>query len=143
MSPSKKNKIRKLLRDPSQFLEHTMAMIVFISILIATISLWEPFLHYLAHRGEHYTFLIFIGEIFNVVIGIEFLKLLCKPGKDTLLEVLMFVVARHMIIEKTSTVENLTSIVTILILFITDRYFLSNPSFACESSEKEEKEDEE
>ena len=58
---------------------------------------------------------------------IGFFKLLCKPGKETLLEVLMFVVARHMIIEETSTMENLTSIITIGLLFVIDRFLLSNP----------------
>lgn len=130
MNPTKKNNKLPAFKNPSHLLELIMAIIVFITIIIAIFALWEPFLHYLSHRTEHGAFLNFIGEVFGVVIGIEFFKLLCNPGKDTLLEVLMFVVARHMIIEKTSPTENLISIITILILFIADRYFLANPHFS-------------
>lgn len=132
-----KNFIKKSIWDSASFLERIMAVIVFIAIITAIISLWEPFLYFLAHRTEHGAFLEFVGTVFSVVIGIEFFKLLCKPGKDTLLEVLMFVVARHMIIEETSTLENLTSILTIGLLFLIDRFLLSNPKFHCDVPEEE------
>ena len=74
-------------------------------------------------------FFEFIDFVFNVVIVIEFFKLLCTPGKDTLLEVLMFVVARHMIIEETSPMENLISILSIGVLFLIDLFLLGNLRF--------------
>lgn len=126
----RKNFIKKIIgEEPALFLERVMAVIVFITIIIAIISLWNPFLHFLEHRTEEDAFLNFIGNIFSVVIGIEFFKLLFNPGKDTLLEVLMFVVARHMIIEETSPAENFISIVTIALLFFIDRFLLTNPTF--------------
>lgn len=131
-----KNFIKKSIWDSASFLERIMAVIVFIAIITAIISLWEPFLYFLAHRTEHGAFLEFVGTVFSVVIGIEFFKLLCKPGKDTLLEVLMFVVARHMIIEETTTLENLTSILTIGLLFVIDRFLLVNPDFHCDCQEE-------
>lgn len=129
-----KNIKNKGIGDSALFLERIMAAIVFVAIIVAVISLWEPFLHFWEHRTEHGAFLEFIGTVFSVVIGIEFFKLLCKPCKNTLLEVLMFVVARHMIIEETSTLENLTSIITIGVLFVIDRFLLVNPDFYQESS---------
>lgn len=131
-----KNFIKRSIWDSASFLERIMAVIVFIAIITAIISLWEPFLFFLAHRTEHGAFLEFVGTVFSVVIGIEFFKLLCKPGKDTLLEVLMFVVARHMIIEETTTLENLTSILTIGLLFVIDRFLLVNPDFHCDCQEE-------
>ena len=116
------------LADLGPILELTMAIIVFIAIICAIIALWEPFLHYLEHKHESGAFLEFLGLIFSIVIGIEFFKLLCEPSRDTLLEVLMFVIARHMIIEETSALENLLSILTIAILFFIDRYLLAPPS---------------
>ena len=109
---------KKTIADLAFFLERIMSAIVFIAIIVAIISLWEPFLHFWEHRAQHGAFLEFLDIVFSIVIGIEFFKLLCKPGKETLLEVLMFVVARHMIIEETSTMENLTSIITIGLLFV-------------------------
>ena len=40
----------------------------------------------------------------------------------------MFVVARHMIIEETSPMENLISIITIALLFVIDFFLLSRLS---------------
>lgn len=133
-----KNFMKKSIWDSASFLERIMAVIVFIAIITAIISLWEPFLLFLEHRTEHGAFLEFVGTVFSVVIGIEFFKLLCKPGKDTLLEVLMFVVARHMIIEETTTIENLTSILTIGLLFVIDRFLLANPDFHCDCHEEKD-----
>lgn len=118
------------LSNPSLLLEHIMAGIIFIAIIIAIFGLWEPFLNFVAHRNEAGSFLHFAGTVFSVVIGIEFFKLLCNPGKDTLLEVLMFVVARHMIIEETSPTENLISIITIALLFVIDFFLLSRQSLS-------------
>ena len=114
---------KKTIADLAFSLERIMSAIVFIAIIVAIISLWEPFLHFWEHRAQHGAFLEFLDIVFSIVIGIEFFK----PGKETLLEVLMFVVARHMIIEETSTMENLTSIITIGLLFVIDRFLLSNP----------------
>lgn len=91
----------------SSLLEHVMAGIVLIAIFIAVLSLWAPFLHFMEQRSESHAFLDYMVSVFDIVIGIEFFKLLCKPRKDTMLEVLMFVIARHMIIEDTTAVKNL------------------------------------
>lgn len=122
----KLDKLKQGYANLSELLEHIMASIVLIAILIAIISLWEPFREFLHTRSESGSFLEYMASIFDIVIGIEFFKLLCKPRKDTMLEVLMFVIARHMIIEHTTAFENLLSIIAISILIIVDRCFLQS-----------------
>lgn len=109
----------------SEILEHIMAVIVFIAIVVATVSLWEPFRDFFINRHDSHAFHTFIGSVFIIVIGIEFFKLLINPNKHTLLEVLMFVIARHMIVEDTSAMENFLSIVSIAILFFIDKFLLA------------------
>ena len=122
----KLEKLKQGYANLSEWLEHIMAAIVLIAIVIAIASLWEPFKEFLHTRTESGSFLEYMASVFDIVIGIEFFKLLCKPRKDTMLEVLMFVIARHMIIEHTTAVENLLSIIAISILIIVDRYFLKS-----------------
>ena len=43
--------------------------------------------------------------------------MLCQPSADTVLEVLIFLVSRHMIIGDTSAFEDFVSIVSIALLF--------------------------
>ena len=122
----KLEKLKQGYTNLSEWLEHIMAAIVLIAIVIAIASLWEPFKEFLHTRMESGSFLEYMASVFDIVIGIEFFKLLCKPRKDTMLEVLMFVIARHMIIEHTTAFENLLSIIAISILIIVDRYFLKS-----------------
>ena len=125
----KLDKMKQYLANLSEWLEHVMAAIVLIAIVIAIISLWAPFKEFLHTSTESGAFLKYMASVFDIVIGIEFFKLLCKPRKDTMLEVLMFVIARHMIIEHTTAFENLLSITAISILIIVDRYFLKSKTF--------------
>ena len=115
-------KIRNFVYDSCDILELVMAIIVLLAILVAGVSLLGPFMDLVEHRFESGAFLYFVGYIFNILIGIEFLKLLCHPSPNTVLEVLTFLVARHMIIEHTTVVENLLSIISIGVLFAMKKY---------------------
>lgn len=117
------NKIRTTLYDSCNVLELLMALVVLIAILIAGFCLGDAFLAFWNTRYEDGAFLTFVGSVFNILIGIEFLKMLCQPSEDTVLEVLMFLVARHMIIEHTTAYENLVMIISIAILFAIKKYF--------------------
>ena len=66
----------------------------------------------------------YLDAAFNVVIGIEFLKMLCKPSSANIIEVLIFLIARHMIVQTTTPLEDLLSVVSIGILFFFRRFML-------------------
>lgn len=103
-------------------LELLTAVVVIIGILIAGIGLGGELTSFWAVKGEQGAFFDFLEAIFEIVIGIEFLKMLCQPNVDTVLEVLIFLVSRHMIIGKTSAYEDLISIISIAILFGIKKY---------------------
>lgn len=44
----------------------------------------------------------FLDAVLGVVIGVEFLKMLCKPNTANIIEALIFVIARHMIVQTTA-----------------------------------------
>ena len=64
-----------------------------------------------------------VGVAFNLVICIEFVKMLCKHTPDTLVEVMMFAIARQMIVEHTSPQQNLIVVLAIAILFAIKKFF--------------------
>ncbi|MCI8484247.1 MAG: hypothetical protein HFH41_07900 [Lachnospiraceae bacterium] len=115
-------KTRHTLYESCNFLELLMALVVLIAILAACFSLGNSFFIYWNDKYSNGAFLTFVGHVFNILIGIEFLKMLCQPSEDTVLEVLIFLVARHMILEPTTAVENLISILSIGILFAIKKY---------------------
>lgn len=118
------DKIRKKLSDACDVFELFMAVAVICGIIIAAITLWPELLHYWEHRMEPGAFLEYLDAIFNVVIGIEFMKMLCKPTSSNIIEVLIFLIARHMIVTSTTPTEDLISVISIGILFVFRRFML-------------------
>ena len=59
------------------------------------------------------------------MVGAEFLKMLCKPRTENIIEALIFLIARHMIVQTTSATENLISVVSICMLFLFRRFMLA------------------
>lgn len=102
-------------------LELVIAVIVSIAIIGSIFSLL-PGLTELLHSGHAVAgFSEYLEELFVCVIGIEFLKMLCHPNSDNVLETLIFLVARHMIINSSSPKENLVSVCTIVLLVMIRR----------------------
>ena len=73
-------------------------------------------------------FQTFLGHAFNLVIGIEFIKMLAKHSPGSALEVLLYAIARNMILGHGSAVENLLGVAAIGLIFVI-RKFLFVPSF--------------
>ena len=71
-------------------------------------------------------------------IGVEFVKMLCTHTPGTVIEVLLFAIARQMIVGHVSGFEVLAGVAAIAGLFATHK-FLYAESFGTE--EKEEKQD--
>lgn len=115
-------KLRDMIANSCDILELCMALLVLLATIVGIVSLWEPFVVFVENRYDGTALLTFVGYVFNVVIAIEFLKMLSHPSADTVLEVLTFLVARHMIIVHTTVVENFISIICIAILFAMKKF---------------------
>ena len=101
---------------------------VFLAILvvIAFIICMKPVLQHmpeLAHAHDYaHSFNVFLEHLLEMVIGIEFVKMLIKHTPSSILEVLFFAIARHMVVKETSAVENLIGVLSIAVLFAIRRY---------------------
>lgn len=66
----------------------------------------------------------FLAGALSLVVGIEFVNLLCKHTAETLIEVLMFATARQMIVEHLDTVQTLIGIAALALLFAIRKYLI-------------------
>ena len=57
-----------------------------------------------------------------LVIGIEFLGMLCRPSSENVIEVLIFLVARHMIVGDTTPYQDFVSVISVALLCVVRRY---------------------
>lgn len=116
-------KLTKVLYQMSHVLELAMGIFVFIAIIINGITVFQGLGALWQDRMAAHTFSDFLEQVLNLVIGIEFLKMLLKPNTDTILEVLVFVIARHMVVGTTTSVEDFLSVLSVGVLLMIKKYF--------------------
>ena len=119
--------LRNRIIQASSLLEVLLSGLVLIGLLLSVVPLirWMPGLLFDGNEAEIRTFL---ERSLDIVIGIEFIKMLAKHSPGSVLEVLLYAIARHMIVGHEDAVQNLVSVGAIALIFIIRKYFFV-PSF--------------
>lgn len=124
-------RLKRIFRDQiaeaAALLEVLLSGIVLVALLISIVPLLRsiPQLFVDGNGVEIYDFLT---RALDIVIGIEFIKMLAKHSPGSVLEVLLYAIARHMIVGHEDAVQNLVSVGAIALIFLIRRYFFV-PSF--------------
>jgi uncharacterized membrane protein (DUF373 family) len=98
----------------SFYLEVFMAVFVLLGALVCIYFMVPELLDLIKSGGDAESFMSYLEQIFTIVIGIEFLKMLCRPTSENVLETIIFLIARNMVINHGTPVENLISAITII-----------------------------
>lgn len=116
------SKIKKWVHNICQVLELIAAGLVSIGILLALISIATNLSVFCDLLKDPTVFKGYLDTIFTLVIGVEFLEMLCRPNSENVLEVLIFLVARHMIAGSTTPFEDFISVISVSLLCVLRRY---------------------
>lgn len=119
---------RQWVARMASIIETVVALVVLLAILVAGVRVLLDVQDLFLAPDVDEAFTTFLRSAFNVVIGIEFVKMLAKHSPGSAIEVLLFAIARQMVVEHTSPVENLVSILAILLIFLIRKY-LFVPAF--------------
>ena len=111
------------LNKLSHIMELFVALIVLCAIIVSIFHLYQPFIEYVFYAENSEYFIEFLTRIFNIVIGIEFLRMLCTTDVNTVLEVIIFVLARHLIVYELSAIDSLLTVIGIVIIFLVKKYY--------------------
>lgn len=106
----------------AQLLEILVGVILVLAILVSLYSVVLGLGNLAQNAADNSAFQGFLAHAFNVIIGIEFLKMLCRHNMGSAIEVLLFAIARQMVVEHTSPAENLLMISAIAILFLIRKF---------------------
>ena len=122
-----RTQLRNRIIQASSLLEILLSGLVLIGLVLSAVPLikWMPGLLFDGNEVEIRTFL---ERSLDIVIGIEFIKMLAKHSPGSALEVLLYAIARHMIVGHESAVENFISVASIALIFFV-RKFLFVPAF--------------
>lgn len=82
--------VKKWVTELCHILELIAAIFVFIAVVIALIALIPHVGELWENRSTAGAMLEFLEQVFLVVIGVEFLKMLCRPTADNVLETTSF-----------------------------------------------------
>ena len=114
--------LRNRIISTATLLEILLSGLVLIGLLLSMVPLlqWMPGLLFDGNDAE---VSIFLQRALDIVIGIEFIKMLAKHSPGSSLEVLLYAIARHMVVGHESAMENLLSVSAIALIFIVRRFF--------------------
>ena len=127
MNVKLKGKLRYFLSICATYLEILLSAILAVALLICAVQMIPP-LFSLEINGDTEIFHNFLEDIFTLILGVEALKMLCKHSTGAVIEVLMFTMAREMVVHETTPQQNLLVIISVAILFFVRKY-LFVPTF--------------
>lgn len=119
-----RKKIQSKIFDFSYILEIIISIILGVAIVILSVRLFGQMLSLTLKDGGNEAMVNILDSAMTLAIGVEFIKMLCKHTPETVVEVLMFAIARQLVVLHTTPLENLITIVSIAILFAVRRFLL-------------------
>lgn len=119
---SKLEKVRTIIQKICVLLELIAALLVLVAIVLSIISLISDVGVFQRLMTDMSEFKHYLEQIFMLVIGMEFLGMLCRPSSENVIEVLIFLVARHMIVGDTTPYQDFVSVISVALLCVLRRY---------------------
>lgn len=120
----------------TEIFEMVIAVIVLAGFVISVLPLLFD-MPGLMDNSNDYSFRIFLEHAFNLEIGIEFVRMLIKHTPGSALGVLVFAIARHMVLDGANGFELFMGVLSIAGIFAI-RKFLYVDSFEGDAAENEE-----
>ena len=124
-------RVKRIFRDQlaelAGLLEVGISLLVVVALMLAVVPLIKMLPGLLVDTNE-VEISLFLQRALDIVIGIEFIKMLAKHSPGSALEVLLYAIARHMIVGHEDAVQNLVSVGAIALIFIIRKFFFV-PSF--------------
>lgn len=124
-----KQNLRLKLSKLSNYIEIYIAVIILAGIIIASFVMIKDMAFSvinLRHNTDQYLFSDFLGNTLKLVVGIEFVKMLVKHTPESAIEVLMFAIARKLVVESSNSIDIIAGVLAISILFLLRKYFKRN-----------------
>lgn len=131
-------KANQIIHKIYKILEVCVSILMLLGIVIALIGVVMNYSIFYEIFSNVEAFKHYMEIIFTIVIGIEFLQMLCHPNSNNVLEAIIFLIARHMIVSSTTPLEDFISVVSIVMLCLVRRYLQSTTNKSMLKKKKEE-----
>ena len=105
--------------------ELLLAIVILIAIIISGVSLVLELTQFSFTHLDISAFTQFLANGLSLAVGIEFVKMLCKYTPETVVEILMFAIARQMIVEHLQFSQMFIGVCAIAVLCAVRKYLIS------------------
>lgn len=119
-----REKISVFVSHVASVLEFLITMMMSIGVIILCLQLVGSLIH-IPGAGPFPEYEELLKIIFNLIIGVELIRMMYYHTADTVFEVLVFAIARQIIIDHSSAVNSLLGVCSIAVLFATNKYLSS------------------
>lgn len=116
--------ISKILTKITTILEYVIATFLILCVIVQGLKLFLPFGTILQSDVSGKALVTMLSYAFNLVIVLEFVRMLIKHSMENVTEVLIFTMARYIIIEHLNNFSLLLSIIGIIALLASRKYLL-------------------
>ncbi len=128
-----KQYIRSRVGKLSSYTEIYLSILIILGICIVSVSLIRDLSHAVVNliggNFHDFDYEEFLGLALKLIIGVEFVKMISKHTPESTIDVLLFAIARKIIIDDSKYFEILIGILAITILFIIKK-FLYTPNLS-------------
>ena len=135
MNKNINHRIRKHFNEwiynAARYTEIVLSIVILIVIALAGIRLIYELTEIPIMDMDIDFFTQFLANALSLVVGVEFVKMLCQHSAQTVVEVLMFATARQMVVEHMKTTQTLIGVIAIAILFAIRKFLMTEDSL-CE-----------
>lgn len=118
-------KFKKILLKISEYIELVIALILTVALVAAVIGMFANIKDILDGTK---VLIETLEYALTLVVAIEFIKMLVKNTPGSVIEVILFAVARQVIISHSGALENLIGVLGVAVIFATWK-FLFVPKF--------------
>ncbi len=119
-----RKKIQEKMFELGYILELLISCIVGFAVIVLGVKLFLNTFDLTVFGSEQDVLVDILGGAMNLAIGVEFIKMLCRHTPETVIEVLLFAIARQLVVVHTSPIENLITIISVAVLLAVRKFLL-------------------
>ena len=113
----------KFLLKAAWVLELLIALFILLVTVLQVVLTGKDSVHYLL-LGQ-FSLYEFFGSVMNVVVGLEFIKMLVLHTPKAVTDVLLFAIARQLVVSHSSSVDTLLGVAAVVLIFVIKKFLLT------------------
>lgn len=112
----------KFLLKAAWILELVIALVILVVTVVQMALTGNDSLYYLS-LGQ-FSLNEFFASAMNIVVGLEFIKMLVLHTPKAVIDVLLFTIARQLVVSHSSSIDTLLGVAAVALIFLIKKYLL-------------------